>query len=113
MSGIEGIIDSCKWKYQWVMKDGNKIRIRDMTDNHLVNTIKFLLRRTSALILRNQRAFLGGGYPQGEAAQDAYDREERYWNEITSHELLVESCVPFPFMLKEAERRGLDMEELE
>jgi len=113
MSGIEGLINACKWKHQWVMKDGGKIRIRDMTDNHLVNTVKFLLRRVEFLIVQNQNAYASGGYPQGEHAKDAFDREEAYWDEITPQRFLEDACVPFPAMLREIRRRKLDVEGLE
>ena len=35
-----------KKKYYWTMKDGNKIDVDNMTESHLRNVIKLLLRKT-------------------------------------------------------------------
>lgn len=96
-----------RFKTIWETKDGKRIKIKDMEDSHLVNTIKFLRRVAEHEIKSNQKAFLGFGYPQGEMAQDAYDQEERYWNEITEDELIGEHFPCFDNMIEEGKKRKL------
>ena len=58
----------------WVTKDGQSIRVKDMTDSHLVNTIRFL-KRKSLNELYSLSCFI-----QGEQASYMID------DMITSHE---------------------------
>lgn len=58
---------------KWTTKDGRKIRICDMTDEHLLNTIR-LLERFAERKRDSQIAFLINYYPLGEMAQLDCDR---------------------------------------
>ena len=56
----------------WTMKNGEKIRICDMDDNHLANTIWMLRRYKSAIV---SQMYIIAGTLQGEMAQDCIDRD--------------------------------------
>ena len=88
----------------WVMKDGQRIRPRKMTDSHLVNTLRFIQR-----LAEQERKIVLSFYldckgPSGDMACDLFDREaacviEADWTDY------VPSI--FEALEAEAERRGL------
>jgi hypothetical protein len=87
----------------WKTKDGTKIRIKDMEDSHLLNTIRFLEKQTVRLNMRELDEMMSFPYPNGEMAQHAFDQE---FNMIGS----AEPNVHFPIyddLVNEASRRNL------
>lgn len=58
----------------WTTKEGQEIQLRDMGDEHLSNTIKFLLRHAASRQIRENIIFFGGPQPSGDAASDAYEK---------------------------------------
>ncbi len=82
---------------KWTCKDGRKIRIKDMDDGHLTNTIKFLKRQHAQALDISPPCF------QGEMAQ--MYAEQEYDNRMSSE---VWDLFPiYMDMVEEAERRGL------
>lgn len=64
-----------KWeKGTWTTKDGRKLRISEMEDGHLVNTLQ-MLKRKGYVGWRTLASYLGGPRPSGEMAQDAFNAE--------------------------------------
>ncbi len=58
----------------WITKEGQKIKISEMGDGHLVNSLQ-MLKRQGFVGWRTLSAYLYGPRPNGEMAQDAFDRE--------------------------------------
>lgn len=84
---------------KWTTKEGVKIRIKDMTDGHLVNTIRMLERVHASNI---EMAMWEYATVQGEMAQ--------YYMEQAIDEMFKESCDHplYGDMVEEAEKRKLD-----
>jgi hypothetical protein len=61
---------------KWKMRDGTKIRIKDMGDSHLLNTIKMLERYGRAKHIQETNELWSMPYPQGEQAQMCFDQIE-------------------------------------
>ncbi len=99
-----------KWKTKWKSKDGQVIRIKDMTDTHLLNTARFLLKQAQIIINRNIEQYYSGMQPQGEMAEIEFDRELSAWESMTPEDYLEEECPAFENMVKELEKRGLEIE---
>lgn len=92
----------------WTMRDGRKIRICDMGDEHLVNAIRMVERNSES---RRQHA-LSAGYQmecmlQGEMALMCIERE------ICAMEEDPDMFLPgiFQNLCLEASRRGLETEQ--
>ncbi len=95
---------NCKVVKTWKSKDGRRIRICDMSNQHLVNTMKLLERNASA------ERFNNFPYPsfQGEMAQ--YYAEQEFDNliEKEDYELAGEMYPIYKDMYEELLKRGLD-----
>lgn len=84
----------------WTTKDGQRIRIKDMTDTHLMNTIKMMERKVEEEVADIPYPVFQGEMAQFYADQDyeaairmtPYDRFELYGD-----------------MIEEANRRGLKL----
>lgn len=92
----------------WTTKDGTEIPIREMTDSHLYNTIKFLQRTAEKKV----QAFALAPNPfTAEMASDSFDRAQDAV--LDNPEEAVEDAlneVPqYDNLLKEATRRGLNI----
>ena len=86
----------------WTMKNGNKIRICDMSDSHLVNTIN-LLRRHKLSTLGNAESFLNS--LQGDMAIMTMENNIDYLIQADIDELTDHGEA----LLMEADRRGIDI----
>lgn len=93
----------------WTTKDGRKVKVRDMTDSHLTNTLRFLARKAQLQASKDTVFLLNTPPPQGEYAQMAFDEECDARLDIT-----FEDYVPDIYwdMHDEYARRGLDLEAL-
>ena len=83
---------------QWTTRDGTRIRICDMTDAHLINTINMLKR---AHVKETESAFAFAGMCRGDMAT--------YYADGVAESMLHEESVHplYDDLLADAERRGL------
>jgi len=84
----------------WTTREGETIPIEKLTDSHLMNCIRLLER----LYARTIGLYLIGPGPQGEMAQDAFDREFDALDE-GGPETINES---YTDLVEEADARGID-----
>ncbi len=89
---------------KWTQRSGEKIRICDMGDDHLINTLNLLKRNAVRKQQETENFYVSCSMPQGEMAMDAFDSEfdqvlDSHWTDYAG-ELFGE-------LLLEAERRDL------
>ena len=83
---------------QWVQKDGTPIRVRDMSDKHLLSTIRLLRRWSKAFADNENRSSQAGVW-------DADDAKGLYFFE---DECLLEGHPTWPTLQLERKMRGLE-----
>lgn len=93
----------------WKQRDGKKIRIKDMTNSHLMNVIGLLLRYSS-----QEKSYSLCNFPSfnGEMAQYYAEQEWDALNEIDDWEFAEMEYPIFKDLVGEAERRELDIYKL-
>ena len=91
---------------KWTMKTGEKIRIKDMTDSHLLNTLKMLKKNGQAKLKYMIDAVSSFPGFNGEQAQIAFEQMED-----TLFESEWDDYVPeiFSDLVEEAGKRNLDV----
>lgn len=90
----------------WITKTGARVKIREMSDQHLANTINFLRRNAHAA----QFAAIDSGYAclcslNGEMAQYYCEQDINRIESMSTEDFLEESIEQWPYLLAEAERR--------
>ena len=92
---------------RWTTKNGEKIRICDMEDSHLINTINFLRRMAEGMRGKTiSNAYQLACFVQGEIAESQIDQDI-----MTMEESTYEEWLPNIFwnLHDDALRRGLDV----
>jgi|SRR5579864_703843 len=91
---------------KWTQKDGTKIRIKDMTDKHLVNAAKMLLRMAEAE--KNETL---GYYPSFNPDSMAAYYSEQSWDNLNEMDIQEYAEMEYPIfndLLWEVYRRKLE-----
>lgn len=99
----------------WTQADGTKIRICDMTDTHLTNTIKLLERAARVQLKRAALALCPFG---GDMATDEFDRMQEEADQILTgqhpdrgiSDVAEETYPIYAKLREEADRRKLTIE---
>ena len=89
----------------WTDKNGRRVRICDLHDNHLVNTINMLRRAAAAKQVQTSLFYTFGPEPSGEQAQCRYGDEQQLAWEATWEDYVHKL---YPPLLLDFARRELD-----
>lgn len=92
----------------WQTRDGQRIRVKDMSDEHLINTIRMLHSNGAKM----KRAHIAAAYSvasglQGEMAQFYADRDIDRMEATTLEEFLSQSVPTYDALMEEIEKRKL------
>lgn len=93
----------------WQMKDGRRIRLREMSDGHLENTLKLLVRAAVVGQARNDIGWIYGPRPNGDMASLASDQACAEEAQKTYEDYVTDI---YWFMVEEYEFRGHSMEKI-
>lgn len=95
-------------KTVWVTRDGERIPVKKMTDNHLCNTIKLLLHAAPGHKLREERELSRAmDVVHGDAATLAVENEYYMLSEMSIEDYLDMRVPTWEALLNEAVKRGL------
>jgi len=91
----------------WVTREGNKVYPKDMTDEHLINTIRYLHENVDGIALC-YRPF--PSFPSFGGDDTIYYASQSFEREInkTNLEWLKERRI-YKLLMAEAERRGISL----
>lgn len=89
----------------WTTKEGDRIRLCDLEDSHLLNILNMLRRRASYISDFRTRSFLSLPEPSSDHAQDCYDME---LDQLMEEDVEDELPPIFHNLTLECIRRGLD-----
>ena len=90
----------------WVTKEGERIHVREMGDQHLVNTIRYLRRVGSQAKMALE---IESPNLNGEMAQFFAERAHDKLLDMSLDEFLESEVETWPALLAEAERRKLNV----
>jgi hypothetical protein len=94
----------------WTTREGRKVRLCDMGDQHLLNTIAMLRRQAERVLWdRLKKGWRFAATLRGDMAIDCAERELERIEEMDAEELLYEETPIYERLLLEAERRNIQV----
>ena len=90
----------------WKTRDGHKLRICDMKDSHLLNSIILLYRFTLAKMRETKKFYMSTPGPTADMAQMAFENEFDMVMESTWEDYVLDK---FNNLIKEANRRSMSL----
>ena len=100
---------TAKQTKKWTAKDKSRIRICDMEDNHLINTISMLQRKAEEERAHYSLFYLTCNEPTGDMAQLAFEQEQ---NAVFESSFLDYTPPIYQNLIDDAERRGLKIPQI-
>jgi hypothetical protein len=97
-------------KTVWVTRSGQQIKVRDMTNSHLINTVRYLRRAVHIQLMQeviSLGAYLETNLPDG--AYSAALNAENDLLDMDGDDYLEMEIPTWPALLAEAKRRGLQL----
>ena len=95
-------------KNVWVTREGQRVRVQDLSDSHLSNTIQFLRRRVTTFRINYAlRADQAIASLNGEQARYSIEDGAAYTLSLQDDDFLAEVIPTWASLLKEADRRKL------
>lgn len=93
----------------WVPRDGQRIPVRDMGDQHLINTIRMLRRKAPFMMMNELRQMDRYIRDAPDGAAMGCESEADALINLSDDEYLSRTLPTFPALLAEAEKRGLEV----
>jgi predicted component of type VI protein secretion system len=92
----------------WTCRDGRKVRVCDMSDRHLLNTIAMLERNAAQELSEGiSAAYSVAASLQGEMASFYADQDINRMEQMSPGDLLRQTVPIYEKLLADKERRGL------
>ena len=99
-----------EWRTKWLTAEGEIVRVTDMEDRHLFNTIRMLNGWADGIIGRMlDAAFSYSTMVNGEMAEYLLDQEIDNLMDMRPQDYAYDTYLAYPRMIKEASKRGLSI----
>jgi len=93
----------------WITKEGREIKVADMDDSHLINTIRMLRRKAGRMKLAAELECISAeSMFNGDMAKLSIEQEGARISGMSDEDFLMEHIPPYRRMLREVRIRNLD-----